>query len=88
MKWESRPKNDALQAEKGEEVCQVEGWGIREAELDQKRGAVDEGVTERKLEASKGKWEGAGDEGIVSCHHCFVPQLLYVTCNQTDQGFL
>lgn len=69
-------------------MCQVEGGEIIEAELERRRGTVDEGMTDRKLEASKGKWERAGDEGIVSCHHCFVTQLLYVTCNRTDQGFL
>lgn len=37
------------------------------------RGRVDEGVTERKLEGSRGDWEGASAEGIVSCHRGFVP---------------
>ena len=34
---------------------------------------LDAGVTEIQLEGSKGMWEAAGDEGIVNCHHCFVP---------------
>lgn len=45
-------------------------------------------VTERKLERRKGRWEGASDEGIVSCHHWFVPQLRYVSCNETELRFL
>lgn len=77
-------KSDALQ----EEVRRVEGRRTREAGSERKRGTVDEGVTERKLEASEGEWEGARDQGIVSCHHRFVPRLSHVTCNQTDHGFL
>lgn len=79
-----KKKMNALQAE----ACRVEGRRIREAGSERKRGTVDEGVTGRKLEASEGKWEGAGDEGIASCHHRFVPRLSHVTCNQTDHGFL
>lgn len=86
---ESHPKNDALQAEKGQEVCQVKGWGTREAELKQKLAAADEGVTEMKLEESKGMWEGAEAWG-----NCKLPPLLCsrATCmlhviKQTDGSY-
>lgn len=49
---------------------------------------MDERVTERKLEVNKSGRAAAGEEGIVTCHGCFVAPLLYVTCNQTDQGVL
>lgn len=38
-----------------------------------------------KIESVKSGCVGAGEEGIVSCHGCFVAWFLYVTHNQIHQ---